>query len=247
MKKISIWAKAHKGPARTIIVLLHFALILLGIETGRLLVKSNFHINPLAFWMVLLVYILAFFVYPQRGGSWSSKSRNKIYIIQKSCDFVLVFCGFLLISFLSSYLYTADAFRISLSIVNPVYSSNGAKPTAAEILQSLQYRSRKDLSRSEKKVLKHEFIKQVKVYVSEKAQGHDQIALKAFLIICTLAAAVGIGYLVAGLACALSCSGAEGLALLVAIAGLAGIIFGSVKLIRAISRIKKKQPEAVSP
>ena len=247
MKKISVWARINRGSARILLVLLNLALVLLGIQTGSLLSKINFQFGSGAFYGVMLVFIFVLFAYPHRDGFRSLQSKNKVYRVQKSADFILAFFSFLMISFLSWNAYVTPESGLSLPFVNPISASNVAKPTAEEILQSLQHRSGKDLSRSEKKVLKHEFIKQVKGYVLEKAKGNDKIALKIFLVICTLVAALGIGYLVAGLACSLSCSGMDGLAVLVALFGLAGIIFGSIKLMRAISRIHKKQPEVVSP
>lgn len=229
-----------------LIVLLNLALVLLGIQTGSLLAKIKFPFEPGAFYAVMLAFIFVLFVYPQRNVFWSLQPKNKLYRVQKSSDFLLAFFSFLMISFLSWKTYVTPESALSFPSVNPISASSGEKPTANEILQSQQYRSGKDLSRSEKKILKHEFIKQVKGYVIEKAKGHDQVALKIFLVILTLAAAVGIGCLVGALACSLACSGMDGLALLVALFGLAGIIFGSIKLMRAIFRINKKPPEVVS-
>jgi hypothetical protein len=248
MKKISIWGRKNRGSARILIILLNLALALLGIQTGILLVKMNFHFSPLAFYLVLLVFISALFVYPQRNRSWSLQLKRKFYRIQKACDFILAFCSFLMISFFSENSSEATGSKLSFPFLSTLSASNGAKPTADEILLSLQHRSKKDLTRSEKRTLKHEFFKQAKVYVIEKAKGNDQIALKFFLVLCTLAAAVGVGYLVGALACSLACSGMDGLAVLVALLGLGGIIFGSIKLIKAISHISgKKQTTFATP
>ncbi len=77
MKQISIWAKANQAKARLIIVLIHLGLALLGILAGWLLVKINLIISAYGFYPALLVYILAFFVYPQRRGPADSKTREK--------------------------------------------------------------------------------------------------------------------------------------------------------------------------
>jgi hypothetical protein len=147
---------------------------------------------------------------------------------------------------LSQNISDANENRLSFPFFLTLSASIGTKPTAAEIL--LSHRTGNDLTRSEKKILKHEFVKQVKSYVTEKAKGNDELALKIFLTILTLAAAVGVGFLIAGLACSLSCSGLGGLAVLVAVFGLGGIIFGSVKMIKAISKISgKNQAPLVSP
>jgi hypothetical protein len=244
MKKISIWAKSNKCKARTLIVLIHFALIILGTLTGWLLFKINYYIGTGIFYGVLFICILTFFVYPKKGGFWHSNFKNKFYFIQKSCDIILAFGGFLMVSFCSENTLTPSANKQLFSAVNLLYASHGANPKAEELLQSLKSRSRKDLSRSEKKILKHEFFREVKVYVKAKATGDNETAVKAFLVIVTIAVAVGLTYLLAGLACSLSCSGAQGLAALVMIGGLAVLIFGSIVLTKAIMKIgKKKLPD----
>jgi hypothetical protein len=248
MKKISVWARKNRSSARILLVLLNLALALLGIQMARLLIAIHVHLSLWAFLTVLLTFISVLFLYPKRGSYWLMQSKNRIYRFQKSCDFILAFCSFLMICFFSVKISNTNKNKLFSPILNTLSASSGAKPTADEILQSLQYRSRKNLTRSEKKILKHEFFKQAKSYAIEKAQGHDMIALKIFLIICTLVAAVGVGYLVAAIACSLSCSGMDGLAILVALLGLGGIIYGSIKLIRAISHISgKKQTSAATP
>ncbi|HSZ35161.1 MAG TPA: hypothetical protein VK772_17730 [Puia sp.] len=244
MKKISRWAKSNKRRARTIIVLIHFALIILGMLTGWLLFKINFYPSTAIFYEVLFICILTFFIYPKKGGFWQSKFKSRFYIIQKSCDLILAFGGFLMISFCSENTYAPSTNKILFLPVNLLYASHGANPKSEELLQSLKSRSRKDLNRSEKKILKHEFFREVKVYVKAKATGDNETAVKAFLVIVTIAVAVGLTYLLAGLACSLSCSGAQGLAALVMIGGLVVLIFGSIVLTRAIMKIgRKKQLE----
>ncbi len=110
-----------------------------------------------------------------------------------------------MISFCSENTFAPSANKLPLP-VNLLYASHGVYPKAAEVLQSLKSRSGKDLNRSEKKILKHEFFREVKVYVKAKATGDNETAVKAFLVIVTIAVAVGLTYLLAGLACSLSCS-----------------------------------------
>ena len=247
MKQISIWAKANQATARLIIVMIHLGLAFLGILAGWLLVKTNLNIFAFGFYPALLVYILAFFVYPLRAGSRQFKNKHKIYTLQKSCDFTLAFCAFCMICFISGNCFSTDSERLTSTLVNQVSASRGKDSTAEDIIRSLKYRSKNELTRPEKKILKHEFFKQLKLYAKAKVKGNNLVAAKAFLIILTLAAAVGLAYLLAGLACSLSCSGAEGLAVLVALVGLAGIIIGSVALIRAILRMSKKKKAEYQP
>jgi hypothetical protein len=204
----------------------------------------NVYISTWIFFELLFICILTFFVYPEKGGFWQSKFKSRFYIVQKSCDLILAFGGFLMISFCSENTYAPTANKLLFLPVNLLYASHGSNPKAEELLQSLKSRSGKDLNRSEKKILKHEFFREVKVYVKAKATGDNETAVKAFLVIVTIAVAVGLTYLLAGLACSLSCSGAQGLAALVMIGGLVVLIFGSIVLTKTIMKIgKKKQPE----
>ena len=70
--------------------------------------------------------------------------------------------------------------------------------------------------------------------------GKKADAEQVALIILACIAAVGLLYLVMALACTLSCNGSDAAAVIVAILGLAGIIWGLIAVIRAINRKKTK-------
>ncbi|GAB4420076.1 MAG: hypothetical protein OHK0039_33250 [Bacteroidia bacterium] len=70
------------------------------------------------------------------------------------------------------------------------------------------------------------------------------VAVKILLTLLVIVGAIALGYVVAGLACALACSEMGLLAAIVAIAGLVGILAGGFLLIRRIWR-GKRQREAL--
>ena len=79
-------------------------------------------------------------------------------------------------------------------------------------------------------------------------KGNKDGDAKAGLIIVTIIAALGLLYLVAALACSLSCNGSDAAAVVVLILGLAAIIWGTIAVINRISRgPKKKKKESPAP
>jgi O-antigen/teichoic acid export membrane protein len=66
--------------------------------------------------------------------------------------------------------------------------------------------------------------------------GNKKDADNAILIILTIIAAIGLTILLSALVCSISCGGADGLAVVVALLGLTAIIWGSIAVIRRINR-----------
>jgi hypothetical protein len=125
-------------------------------------------------------------------------------------------------------------------VTTPSYASSSIAiskpPTAEEILASLKYRDKKTLTKQEKKILKQEFKKQLKVFGTATLSGNKKDADNAILIILTIIAAIGLTILLSALVCSISCGGADGLAVVVALLGLTAIIWGSIAVIRRINR-----------
>jgi uncharacterized protein with PQ loop repeat len=120
-----------------------------------------------------------------------------------------------------------------------VFASSVIKPTEAQkILNS--GKTKASLSRKEKRVLKKEFFKQLKIYVVSAARGDDSKTEKALSIMFAIILLVGLSALLGYLVCNLSCSGYETAAGLITVFGLIGIIGGFVLLLKAINRKYKK-------
>lgn len=71
---------------------------------------------------------------------------------------------------------------------------------------------------------------------NSRSEGGKGLGAKIALTIAAVLVFLTIGYLVAALACSLSCSGAEAAAVLVAIFGFGGLIVGLIKVIQRIFR-----------
>jgi hypothetical protein len=239
MRKISFWAKHHRFLAISFLVIIKFLLAFIAFYIGSSLLNLDIHIPLIVFFIALFLLITAALLYPSRR--FTGLSKNQFYIRQKSSDFIIAACSFVMIGTLVNNNLPIPVTTISLA-------SNVASitPTAEEILASLQYRDKSTLTRQEKRILKEEFKKQLKVYAVAKITGNKSGASKALWITLTIIAALGLLYLVAALACTLSCNGSDAAAVIVALLGAAAVIWGAVVLIKRISRGPKKKREESS-
>lgn len=235
MRKISLWAKHHPVPAIASIVVIKFLLAVIAFYIGTALLNLNIHIPFIVCTIALIVLIAAALFYPSR--SLTGLSKNQFYIRQKSCDLVIAVSSFVMIGTLVNTNLPVPNATISAAS-NVVMSTT---PSAEEILASLQFRDRSSLTKQEKRILKQEFKKQVKEYARATLNGNKKDAEKALLILLTIIVALGLLYVLAALACSISCSGAEGVAIAFFIIGLAGLIWGSIAIINRISRGPQKK------
>lgn len=198
---------------------------------GRSLSEMDIIVSESLGFFTLFIFIVAALLYPSKSGSISY--RKYFYPKQKICDFTLAACTFILmVSITNNQLYhvtTPSSYASSnITISKP--------PTAEEILASLKYRDKKTLTKPEKKILKQEFKKQLKVFTKATLSGNKKDADNAALVILVIIGAIGLTLLLSALVCSLSCGGADGLAVAVALLGLTAIIWGSIVLIKRINR-----------
>src|SRR5687768_14928327 len=203
MKKISAWAKANPWPARIIIILLHFILIVAAIYIGKNLSSISISISPVFNISAIVLYIAAVFCYP---GKKDTKPHRWIshYAYHKSCDFILTFTGLFMICFLSN--------RPSNEFVRS-NTLKGAYP--ASYNQPLTMISKKKLhekpaapysfSGKERKSLMKELRSELKtLFKAKTSKGR-----KALLITLTVIGACILVTLLSALSCEIACSGNE--------------------------------------
>jgi hypothetical protein len=240
MRKISYWAKNHRLTAIISLVVIKLLLAFIAAYLGLLLLGMNIHIPFAVFFIALLVLIISAIVYPSKHNTRLTKKQ--FYVQQKTCDFIIATCSFIMIG---TWVNTNLPAPAGTEIAAAAATATTIKPTAEEILASLKYRDKSTLTRQEKRILKAEFKNQLKVYAVAKLKGHKDDAGKAGLIILTIVAALGLLYLVAALACNLSCNGSDAAALVVGILGTALVIWGVIAVVRRISRGPKKKDEPI--
>jgi hypothetical protein len=231
MKNISLWAWHHRGKARSAVVILNILLAALAVYVGRSLSSLSITIPSWSLLCGIGIFVSAAAAYPN-----GARIRYKR---QKSCDLLIAAGTFLIICCLSNM-------DNPFGLTSPLASgSNPEKewikpgkpgPTAQEILSRGQANGKEHLTRQEKRILKKEMKRQLKAYVRAKVSGDKHTAAKALLIIASIAVALGLLYVLAAVACSISCSGSPGLAIFIFFTGFAAVIFGLIFLIRAILR-----------
>lgn len=243
MRTISYWARANLVKARIAIVLIKLLLWIMAYFVGRTLVELEIILPQLMGIMAAGALVIIAILYPSLPDSKLSKLQ--FYWYQKSCDLLLGALTFILVVFITTNQLPATGYSSTFA-TRPV-NIRPNQPTAEEILKSLEHRDKKTLTRQEKRILKDEFKKQLKVFAKANVTGDKHKADNAALIILTIVAAVGLLFLLAGLVCSLSCSGADAAALIVGLLGLVGIIWGTVAIINRISKGPKKRKVEPSP
>ena len=225
MRKISFWAKSHPRTARLYIIIIKILLAIIAWFVGRSFSRMNIGVPESLGILTLFIFLIAALLYPSKSSSISA--RKYFYLKQKSCDFAFAACTFIMMVCITNnqlYSVTTPSSHASSNIIV------SKSPTAEEILTSLKYRDKKTLTKPEKKILKREFKKQLKVFANATLSGNKKDADDAALIILVIIGAIGLTALV----CSISCGGADGLAVAVALLGLTAIIWGSTVLIRRI-------------
>ncbi|MEI9943660.1 MAG: hypothetical protein WDN26_05510, partial [Chitinophagaceae bacterium] len=121
----------------------------------------------------------------------------------------------------------------------PKDSTLSTYKNVAAFTASMKDENGKTLKWKERKKLLKAQVKEIKKS-KELSNG-----AKAGLIILSSIIALGLLALILGLACDLSCSGADGLAILVGVGGTALIVFLLVLTIRSITGKKRKRKQAI--
>lgn len=227
MKQLSIWAANNKWLSRILIILSHGLLIIIAITISDILASIGKTFK--GEWLYAIIIIAATILYPNK--SFKSSYKN-FYRRQKTLDFILVVFGFLLMISLASSLQQKDYSKIiiktasgNMAVRYSVISDHEVNPTKAK----------KVSKRNLKKTFKSQLTKIRKAYKDTSTGG------QILLIFLAVVVALGLAGLVAGLSCNLSCSGSEGLAGVVLVVGLGGIIFGLIKVIQSITGKKRKK------
>lgn len=237
IKQLSYWAKNHKWSSRFIIVSSIIIMNVLGIVTGLLFNSLNVSFSSLVLFFTVLIFLLAWIKYPTRKKTTNASEKDRSYIIQKSCDMVLIGTTFIMFVYFGNRQTSPVNFFALTSSANtfsvPKDSSKNYR-SLDEFKKMMSDENGKPLKLKERKKLLKKQIKAIKNADDMSTGG--KIAL---ITLCVLLALV-LAYGVAALACSLSCSGAEGAAVVVAILGFGGVILLTVFLIRSILRKSKK-------
>lgn len=248
MLNLSYWAKKHVFYARILLVFLKLLLAGLAFVLSRLLNAANWQIPELVIGTTVIVFFLVIIFYPDKQVKKINFYRAFVY--RKTCDCLLAAVSFVLLTHLfqqgnvnSFYNSNSSAIAAMSTTIKPI-----EPPSAEQILKSLnEGRDKKTLTHQEKRILKKEFKRQLGVWVKAALKGDKETKRKAGLIILAIIGALGLLALVGLLACNVSCNGADGAAIVIAVLGLAGVIWGLIAVIRRIKRGPKKKTQPEEP
>ena len=95
MRKISYWAKNHRLTAIISLVVIKLLLAFIAAYLGLSLLGMNIHVPFAVFFIALLVLIISAIVYPSKHITRLTKKQ--FYVQQKTCDFIIATCSFIMI------------------------------------------------------------------------------------------------------------------------------------------------------
>lgn len=223
MKNISRWGKRNPWKTRLIIVFVQLVLAAYAALLGVWLYAGGWNLPGYLLSLGVILFMIATFFYPYRKARfWFFRHT---YRRQKTMDLLLIVASFLMVTTFShqythSILSEAPAYRAEFMV----------NKTPSRSLKS-ERRGLREHLKVQRQTLKAE----VKALVKDmKAQQSD--AGKVSLIFLTIIVALVLLYGLVALSCSIACSGADGLAILVFVAGLGLIVWGSVVVIKRILR-----------
>jgi F0F1-type ATP synthase assembly protein I len=223
MKKISIWAKHHVLLTRIIICIIHLLLICIAFFLSE---NVQFNFSDATLILIALIIVGASLLYPV--------AKKISYVFQKIILFITSTCFFLITCFFIQQNFSLPFSQPSLSAV-VVLKDSSNKQSAAQIIQSLQYRDKKTLTRSEKRVIKKELRKEIKAY-KKMPKPHRPTAQDALLIFLIVLSGIGLLFGLAILVCGVSCGGVPALAIVLTLFGMGGIGVALYFIIRKLHK-----------
>ena len=230
MRTLSKWARKNPVVSRFLITSLHLLSIVNAVLLGILLYLGDWPSSTVPTVLLAIIFCATFLLYPKAKGRLTTRKYRR----QKLCDFTLVFSGVLFLAFsVNNYLAAPSGNNLELAA--------GVQPTIQMAALGQDKESKEFLppTKAEVRKAKRSQIRELKasIKVWKKAHKGNKKGVDAgqtLLVLLVIFGAILAAILLAALTCTLACSGAGGLAILLILAGLTGIVLLSVVLIRNI-------------
>ena len=181
------------------------------------------------YWAGVIIIFTGLVIYPSRKKKFK---YFHFYRRQKFADCLLISATFILIIFTGNSVNEPSNY-------NPVYgsfilnqSSHFFETTSTTVIN----KNRSTVTKKDARKNFRSTIKNLRKKFKESTKGQ-----KTLYIILAVIGALFLIFLLGALSCNIACSGSEGLAYIIFILGLAGIIFGFIKLIQRIGKGKRKK------
>jgi hypothetical protein len=233
MRTLSLWASRNPLPARILIGISHVAFSAIAVWIGLVLYLYEY---AGAVWLIPLIghtFFLLYLIYPHRKKQLFSLPHS--YIRQKTTESLLVLLyGAILALGTHAFVKGLDrdsvseatfyAHTVALTYTTPEPQWNTREGVWGKM--SDRYQSARTLLRYELRTLRQAL----------KKEPADHSLKRDLLILLTILAALGLGYLIVAFSCSLACNGQEGLAWVVLILGWAGVVWLTILAIKEIVR-----------
>lgn len=216
--KISYWAKENLWKARMLIIMGLIALTNCAIFWGELLHEEGFYLSDSILYVSAIVFIGFAITYPISN----SHQKKNVFLQRKLSDFTLMLTTALMVMVQSNHLASNKPYTSSLQMEGTAYAW---VPKKIENSKTEQLPS---LNKEEKRNFKKAIISELK---ANKSYSNGE---KVVLTLLSVLGAAALLILLAMAVCNLSCSGAEGAAVLVAVAGVGAVVFLFVLIMKRI-------------
>ena len=249
MKSLSYWAKSHPLQAQVFIVAIHTIAAATTFKTGVWLYARHDVAWPIWFFPLLLALTAGVKIaYPRKRLTETAISADHRYWRSRQLMFGMTLCAWLLV-LLAGNRTAQWSVQPSASVENtakrspaaysqmPLLMTDGGKVMYAKT--AFKWLKIKKKTYFEKKVQR----------IRQQAAGRSGLdpVVQVLLTLLTLAVASFLALLIAGLACELSCSGQEGLAVLVAVLGGGLLLWGLIATMIAIWRVSDGEGSPAAP
>lgn len=239
MRNISVWASRHKWTARFIIVGSFFILNCIGLFLGDVLIASGTLISSIWIYLISFIFIAGFITYPSRK---EKKAYKNFYNRQKTSDLLLVSTTFLLIiCFGNHYSLPKNQSPFAFTYVNAIELTRANTTTIHETFIDPSPKKKTSIIKKWKQKIRDN-IRTIRREYKDATPGE-----RTALIVLSIIVALGLFFLVLSASCSLSCSGADGAALVVGLLGTGLIVFLLVRVIKRINRGEPKKPKTPEP
>lgn len=209
---ISRWGKKNSKKAIAAITAMKVFLIFSGLFVGKHLAENDLTFSDPVRNILLGSYLAAALFYPSKHDLFGFSKQS--YFRQKIHDLSLVLSGFFIMVCLGNKSAVDTNFSAPTSFVFQTYDNHFSDTD--DHLTTLNTENSKEKSANSYK----------KTELSNGAKaGFTILAILVFLVLL---------YLIAGLACSLSCNGQDALAAIVGIGGASGLIVGLIFVLKSI-------------
>ena len=244
--RLSFWASQHRPAAITCIVFAKIVIGIIGYNLGFWAAIEGLALSTDLKWLLAAIAGISFWAYPSKRLK-QHLGRAIFYRRQKSIDAVLATLGFATFFWLGNLAPGSVAQPQSQHLPVRILWSSMQREGAVNLPETTPSKPTTLQKTGRTGKLKQWFAQKIKKRIERKMErfvrlsGDSGTAEKILLTVLLLLLAFIALYLVAILACSLSCNGQEGLAVLVAVVGVSGIIIG---LVFGFSRIWRKNDDA---